>query len=218
MQTTPLKTIQIAGPDAETFLQGQCTCDVPTLSEKPLFSACCNHKGRMLANFWIWRDADVFFLQLPNTMAILLRDHLQKYIVFSKATIEMLDNTITIKKPNDTPIWVVPETSEQFIPQMMDMEKNGGVSFTKGCYIGQEIVARTEHLGTLKRHLYQLTVHSDDIKVGNTISNAENQILGVVVAVFNNAKKFAVIEDRGVNEALQCNDCDITEIKRNTTI
>ena len=46
---------------------------------------------------------------------------------------------------------VVAATSEQFIPQMLNVDLIGGVSFTKGCYTGQEIVARTQHLGRVKR-------------------------------------------------------------------
>lgn len=49
-----------------------------------------------------------------------------------------------------------PETREQFVPQMLGLEQRGAVSFTKGCYTGQEVVARSQHLGKLKRHLYRL--------------------------------------------------------------
>lgn len=52
--------------------------------------------------------------------------------------------------------WITRATSEAFVPQMMDFEKMGGVSFTKGCYPGQEIVARSQYLGQVKRHLYRL--------------------------------------------------------------
>lgn len=48
-------------------------------------------------------------------------------------------------------------TKEEFVPQMADFEKIGGVSFHKGCYPGQEIVARTQYLGKVKRHLYRLS-------------------------------------------------------------
>lgn len=47
-------------------------------------------------------------------------------------------------------------TKEEFVPQMADFEKIGGVSFHKGCYPGQEVVARTQYLGKVKRHLYRL--------------------------------------------------------------
>lgn len=50
-------------------------------------------------------------------------------------------------------------TRNRFIPQMMNMELVGGLSFTKGCYPGQEIVARTRYRGTLKRRM--ILAHAD---------------------------------------------------------
>lgn len=44
-------------------------------------------------------------------------------------------------------------TQEQFVPQMVNLEAIGGVSFQKGCYPGQEIVARTQYLGKIKRRM-----------------------------------------------------------------
>lgn len=48
-------------------------------------------------------------------------------------------------------------TSEHYVPQMVNLDKLGGVSFKKGCYPGQEIVARTHYLGKIKRHLYRVS-------------------------------------------------------------
>ena len=49
--------------------------------------------------------------------------------------------------------WIGPETFDLFIPQMVNLDLIGGVSFTKGCYAGQEIVTRTRHLGRIKRRM-----------------------------------------------------------------
>jgi folate-binding protein YgfZ len=49
-------------------------------------------------------------------------------------------------------------TRELFIPQMINLQALGGVSFKKGCYTGQEIVARMQYLGKLKRRMYRLTL------------------------------------------------------------
>ncbi len=49
---------------------------------------------------------------------------------------------------------LVPGTSEQFVPQMLNFELVGGVSFKKGCYPGQEVVARSQYLGKLKRRMF----------------------------------------------------------------
>lgn len=50
---------------------------------------------------------------------------------------------------------VTAATTEEFIPQMVNFDVVGGVSFKKGCYPGQEIVARTQYLGKLKRRMYR---------------------------------------------------------------
>ncbi len=50
--------------------------------------------------------------------------------------------------------WIHAETTETFIPQMLNYDRIGGISFTKGCYVGQEVVARLHHLGKVKRRAY----------------------------------------------------------------
>lgn len=54
--------------------------------------------------------------------------------------------------------WIVAATAEQFVPQMVNFECIGGVNFHKGCYPGQEIVARSQYLGKLKRRMYRAHV------------------------------------------------------------
>ena len=48
--------------------------------------------------------------------------------------------------------WLCPETSAEFLPQMLGFDQLGAVNYRKGCYPGQEIVARTHYLGKVKRH------------------------------------------------------------------
>jgi tRNA-modifying protein YgfZ len=57
-------------------------------------------------------------------------------------------------------------TQEQFVPQMVNYELIGGVNFKKGCYPGQEIVARSQYLGKLKRRMVLASVDQDDVKAG----------------------------------------------------
>ena len=56
---------------------------------------------------------------------------------------------------------VFEETAEAFVPQMANLQLLGGISFTKGCYTGQEVVARMQYLGKLKRRMYLAHVESD---------------------------------------------------------
>ena len=55
------------------------------------------------------------------------------------------------------------ETQEAFVPQMLNFEVLNGVSFTKGCYPGQEVVARMQYLGTLKRRMFPILFKTDDL-------------------------------------------------------
>ncbi|MCG8428934.1 MAG: folate-binding protein YgfZ [Chromatiales bacterium] len=77
------------------------------------------------------------------------------------------------------------ETAEAFIPQMTNMQLIDGVSFTKGCYTGQEVVARMKYLGKLKRKMYLAQVASDELpKPGAELvspSSASGQGAGKVV-------------------------------------
>ncbi|WP_299067108.1 folate-binding protein [Accumulibacter sp.] len=66
---------------------------------------------------------------------------------------------------------ITERTREEFVPQMANFERLGGVSFHKGCYPGQEIIARTQYLGKVKRHLYR--AHSvSPLAAGDTIYSA----------------------------------------------
>lgn len=56
---------------------------------------------------------------------------------------------------------VYPETADAFVPQMANLQLIDGVSFTKGCYTGQEVVARMQYLGKLKRRMYLAQVVAD---------------------------------------------------------
>ena len=57
---------------------------------------------------------------------------------------------------------VTADISEAFVPQMMNLERIGGVNFKKGCYPGQEIVARSHYLGKLKRRMQRVQLTFDD--------------------------------------------------------
>ncbi|MGU9817159.1 CAF17-like 4Fe-4S cluster assembly/insertion protein YgfZ [Pseudomonas sp. LF135] len=78
---------------------------------------------------------------------------------------------------------VMPQTRELFIPQMLNLQAVGGVSFKKGCYTGQEIVARMQYLGKLKRRLYRLSLDATELPEPGTplFAPSHNSAIGEVV-------------------------------------
>jgi len=79
-------------------------------------------------------------------------------------------------------------TKEQFLPQMINLEKHKGVSFTKGCYPGQEIVARTKYLGSVKRKLCYFRSDSS-IGQGAPILTSEGTPCGTVCHTSRKSKE-----------------------------
>jgi folate-binding protein YgfZ len=73
-------------------------------------------------------------------------------------------------------------TQEKFVPQMINFEVLGGVDFKKGCYPGQEIVARSQYLGKLKRRMNVAHVGVDDVQAASDVFHSEGaQPVGTVV-------------------------------------
>lgn len=60
------------------------------------------------------------------------------------------------------------ETWEMFVPQMLNLQRLEGVSFKKGCYPGQEVVARMHYLGKLKRRTFRVLFNTDEIPTAGT--------------------------------------------------
>lgn len=78
---------------------------------------------------------------------------------------------------------ITKKTEEKFVPQMVNFELIGGVNFKKGCYPGQEIVARSQYLGKLKRRMFIAEIFSNDVQAGMEVfSSADaSQPCGMIV-------------------------------------
>lgn len=76
--------------------------------------------------------------------------------------------------------------SEKFTPHMLNLDRLDAISFAKGCYTGQEIVARTEHRGSSKRRLMRYTTESNSVSIGDKLTDGERAV-GEVVNVSGNS-------------------------------
>lgn len=108
---------------------------------------------------------------------------------------ELWQQTSTQLLPSDQHIWhwldiqaglpsLWPQTVEEFVPQMLNLELIDGVNFKKGCYPGQEIVARMHYLGKPKRRMYHLTLKADQAPAPGTDvyeTNGDGQSAGKIV-------------------------------------
>jgi tRNA-modifying protein YgfZ len=75
------------------------------------------------------------------------------------------------------------KTSEEFVAQMLNLDLLDGISFSKGCYTGQEIIARTQHRGRIKRRMFRLQLPAGSWTVGQALRLADGRSGTLVEAV-----------------------------------
>jgi hypothetical protein len=247
----------ISGADATDFLHGQLSSDVKALRPgNAQFASYCSPKGRVLANFLLWRQADGYSALLARDLAVPIRKRLSMFVMRSKvmvvdasdeciilgisgpaaeqaiweslgvvpgapfsvatadagailalgdrryiavlradpaesAWIELSAGLVTAGEPawrwldiHAGVPWITAATQDQFVPQMANLELIGAVNFHKGCYPGQEIVARTQYLGKLKRRLFGFHADIGTVPAAGTplyCADFPDQACGMVV-------------------------------------
>ena len=160
--------LTIQGEDAEKFLQGQLTSDVTKLGLSYQATALSNLKGRIEFGIWIKKQAEKQFdIVISDDCADTLQAHLKKFGVFSKfetslptpiypcvlADVPTFSHMTEHNKAKDTQAWmqcslamgnywIVAETQGEFQPQELRLHQRGGMDYDKGCYLGQEVIAR----------------------------------------------------------------------------
>ena len=279
---TRYSIVRVSGADAETFLQGQFSCDVKTVTlEQSRLGTANTPKGRAYAAFRIARFENNYLIRLPSELAQDFVARLSKYIVFSKAEIAIdeqwcvlgvvgsvnmgsvdvgsevptvvdgttaEDNSIIIKVPSSTipryEIWcnqefaqsilkkspeqvstqadwdwfdinegiaeIFTQTQESFVPQMLNLQHLNAISFKKGCYTGQEIIARMKYLGKLKKATFLLsTSPAVEVLPGATVfESGSNKKRGTIVRTVNSESSsttlaLAVLDIESVKSGLK---------------
>jgi hypothetical protein len=167
--STSFGTLLVSGADARTFLQGQLSADIDALTPAHAVLASCNSaQGRVQAVLWLTERDDGIALTLPASMTERIAARLRKYVLRSKVKIEQLPAAIELAEPSAyrEREWqlagiraglpqVYPQTYETFVAQMLNLDLLGGIAFEKGCYTGQEIIARTHFRGAIKRRMFR---------------------------------------------------------------
>lgn len=160
--------LTIQGEDAEKFLQGQLTSDVTKLGLSYQATALSNLKGRIEFGVWIKKQAEKHYdVVISVDCADALQAHLKKFGAFSKfetsaptpiypcvlADMPTFSHKVDHDTIRDTQAWmqsslalgnywIVAATQGEFQPQELRLHQRGGIDYDKGCYLGQEVIAR----------------------------------------------------------------------------
>jgi folate-binding protein YgfZ len=224
--------IRASGADARSFLHGQLSNDLLGLAEgQAQWTAYCSPKGRMLAGFLAWIDADDgVMLACDRSIVATLIKRLRMFVLRAKVVVEDVGGALKVEgligepdgplafgvrhagdatqvglpavggmprylaiepaatvqatDSDETPwmasmirageSWITAATQDLFVPQMVNFDALGGINFKKGCYPGQEIVARAHYRGAVKRRMYRawITGAAETPKPGQALFSA----------------------------------------------
>ncbi len=164
MDTLAFRAFSLNGVDAQKFLQGQVTLHVERLAENlTRYTGICNLKGRLQFGLWLTKlNSESFVIVTTSDQAEELAKHIKKFGAFSKMKLEeigtvypSLTEDSTTFSDTETDIaawqlaaieagqaWLTSASLGEFQPQELRLHQREGVHYDKGCYLGQEIVAR----------------------------------------------------------------------------
>jgi folate-binding protein YgfZ len=195
--------LNFRGRDARSFLQGQLSNDMELLgNQEPLLAGYHNPQGRVLALLrLIAPEKELVVALLSQDLVETIGAALRRFVLRAKVTIDP-DNssaalaTLADKRPavasllapgaRDRAIAAgVPQvyaaTSAAFVAQMLNLDCVQAVSWTKGCYTGQEIIARAHYRGRIKRRMQRfLSSGEAELTPGENILLADGRAAHVV--------------------------------------
>lgn len=173
--------ISIQGEGGLDLLNNLLISDLKNMqANKFNYSAICNPKGRIISSFWIYKEnPQLIYIISPANMSEEMIEFFKMRCFRLKLDIRQADKKILIDK-NESSFafindensrnmtsdefynfmfslglpWIDKNFTESFIPQHLNLESYPGVmSFKKGCYPGQEIIARVKFLGKVKKEM-----------------------------------------------------------------
>lgn len=164
MSDLAFSSFTLNGVDAQKFLQGQVTLHVERLAENTTrYTTICNLKGRILFGLWLTKiNSESFEIVAVSDQAEDLAKHIKKFGAFSKMKLEEAGTvyptadgiqTTFATEPTDVQAWTLAaiESGQAFIqaastelcqPQELRLHQRESIHYDKGCYLGQEVIAR----------------------------------------------------------------------------
>lgn len=179
-------SVAFRGPDAAKFLQGQLSADVEKLEVGAhTLAGLHNPQGRVIALLTVSRtSSEDFVARLPRELADAVIARLRKYVLRAKVRIEPdvdappIDSLAAVRAGIPE---VYASTSEAFVAQMLNLDLLGAIAFDKGCYTGQEVIARAHYRGRVKRRMQRwLNAGATALAPGDSARAPDGRSLSVV--------------------------------------
>lgn len=120
-------------------------------------------------------------LPLANGMTEIWVRRIEPVSFFKDAAVSQDQKIWQFAKIANGQVSIHEHTAGEFLPHALSLDLAGAISFKKGCYTGQEIIARTEYRGRSKRRLLYLLIDTEGLKAGDSLTNKDGGPVGTVV-------------------------------------
>jgi folate-binding protein YgfZ len=207
------------------------TSDLDTRHWAP--GAFCDIKGRVIANGWVKAVDDGVDCIVHAGLGTALIRFLTIYLRFAKVRARLdgacafdiggdasgpdsLNFAVSALTASDAStqalidsltatdrVLLTPETSGRFLPQALGLVEAGAVSFDKGCYLGQEVVARAQHRGQVKKNLVRIRWRESlQVQLLDSVTDSNRQKIGTIVQVGTGCA--LLVADRTIEHDTPC--------------
>jgi len=212
MSELAYKTVTVNGSDAFEFLQNQLTNDMRLLeSEAEIFAAWCNPKGRVIWFGTVYPTESGYAMSVATDLVEEVVRRLTMFRFRSKVEFAIGEGSTVDTESliaNGYPA-IGRLQSEKFTPHMLNLDLLGAVSVDKGCYPGQEVVARTHFRGATKRRLMRFKT-TEPVSPGDKVSDGERDIGEVLNAA--GTELLAVIPTEKADQELKVNGIPLVHL------
>lgn len=226
MSEYPYSTVLVSGPDSVDFLQSQLTVDMRELADDVTrLAAWCNPKGRVICMLHLSGGGDGIALAMPADLAQAVADRMTMFRFRAQVEFKLRESRASEMTGNEIQAVPVDEwrltnlkngvaeigaaQSERFTPHMLNLDLLGVVSLDKGCYPGQEIVARTHYRGVSKRRMARFKSRTP-VPAGGKVSDG-NRNVGDVVNVIG-TDLLAIVPTDAQELTLYVNEIELTPV------
>jgi len=192
--------VRITGDDRIPFMHGMCSNDIKGLGTGAVAPALMlTEHAHIIADFFVYAEADALLLEIDRALWPQARSHLEKFLVADEVEFDELD-LVDVLDPAGTQLFAEVDVNALDLLRVehglarvgidstdktiaLEARLDSAISFSKGCYLGQETIERATARGGLKKKLFGLRIDGDRLPAAGSTIVLEGKEVGRLTSI-----------------------------------